>query len=106
MNRNEHQQPEPGGALAPAVDDPRIIEALDVVPRQVMIETIIAEVSLDTDQKLGFNLSGTLYRLFHSNTTGQGALNLPANGFGSVFCFLLVRFMTSSLTNVQSQHRV
>src|SRR5216683_1531214 len=29
MNRNEHQQPEPGGALAPAVDDPRIIEALD-----------------------------------------------------------------------------
>ena len=57
-----------------------IIEQLDVQPRQVMIEVVVAEVTLDTDQKFGFNVSGTLSRLFHSATTGQGQGNFPANG--------------------------
>lgn len=56
----------------------QLVEALDVVPRQVMIEVIVAEVSLDKDQKLGFALSGLFRKLFGANNTAQGQLNLTA----------------------------
>ena len=60
-----------------------LINQLDVVPRQVMVEVIVAEVSLDTSQKFGFNLNGLLRRLFSSNTNIQGQISNPANGFGA-----------------------
>lgn len=59
-----------------------IIDQLDVIPRQVMIEVIVAEVNLDNHQKIGFSLTGNLFKLFNSNgitATGQAAL--PATGF-------------------------
>jgi general secretion pathway protein D len=59
----------------------RIIEALDVVPRQVMIEVIVAEVTLDADQKLGFNLGGMLKNILNKTNTGNGQISLPAAGF-------------------------
>ncbi|HZO87598.1 MAG TPA: secretin N-terminal domain-containing protein [Chthonomonadaceae bacterium] len=62
-----------------------IIEALDVVPRQVMIEAIIAEVTLDSDQRTGLALSGKFFRLFSGNNNAQGAINLPAQGFSPTF---------------------
>ncbi len=58
----------------------QIIEALDVVPRQVMIEVIVAEVTLDADQKLGFTLGGNFARLFSGNNSGQAGVNLPSSG--------------------------
>ena len=63
----------------------QIIDALDIVPRQVMIEVIIAEVTLDSDQKLGFTLGGNFLKLFNNPNTGIGQLNLPAPGLGTTF---------------------
>ena len=63
----------------------QIIDALDIVPRQVMIEVIIAEVTLDSDQKLGFTLGGNFLKLFNSSNTAQGQLNVPAAGLGTTF---------------------
>ncbi len=60
-----------------------IVEQLDVVPRQVMIEVIVAEVTLDSNQKLGFSANGMLNRLFHSATGGNAQLNQPASGFNT-----------------------
>ncbi len=60
-----------------------LIQQLDIVPRQVMVEVIIAEVSLDTDQKFGFNISGMLNRIFSSATNVQGQISNPAAGFTS-----------------------
>src|SRR5579872_832872 len=60
----------------------KLIEQLDVVPQQVMIEVIVAEVTLDTDQKFGFNLSGMLFKMFGANNNSTGQLSVPAPGFG------------------------
>ena len=60
-----------------------IVEQLDVIPRQVMIEVVVAEVTLDSNQKLGFSASGMLNRLFHSATSGSTQLNQPASGFNT-----------------------
>lgn len=60
-----------------------IVEQLDVVPRQVMIEVVVAEVTLDSGQKLGFSASGMLNRLFHSATTGGIQNNQPVTGFNT-----------------------
>ncbi len=58
-----------------------IVEQLDIVPRQVMIEVVVAEVTLSSDQKLGFSAAGMLNRLFHSATTGGLQANQPVSGF-------------------------
>lgn len=52
-----------------------VVKALDVVQRQVMIEVIVAEVSLDADHKMGLSLSGTFAKLFGKSNTAQGLLN-------------------------------
>jgi general secretion pathway protein D len=59
-----------------------IVDSLDVVPRQVMIEVIIAEVSLETDQKLGFNLNNVISGL-GGTTTGNANVLLPAAGMAT-----------------------
>ena len=58
-----------------------IITQLDVVPKQVMVEVIVAEVTLDTDQKFGFNLNGMLFKMFGANTNGQVQIAQPGTGF-------------------------
>ncbi|MCW3095278.1 MAG: Type secretory pathway, component PulD [Chthonomonadaceae bacterium] len=60
-----------------------IVEQLDIVPRQVMIEVVVAEVTLSSDQKLGFSAAGMLNRLFHSATTGGIQSNTPITGFNT-----------------------
>ena len=47
-----------------------------------MVEVIVAEVTLDTDQKFGFNLNGMLFKLFDAHNTSQTQISQPANGFG------------------------
>jgi len=60
-----------------------IVEQLDIVPRQVMIEVVVAEVTLDSTQKLGFSAAGMLNRLFHSATSGGIQSNQPVTGFNT-----------------------
>jgi|GEM_PF-378671 len=60
-----------------------IVEQLDIIPRQVMIEVVVAEVTLDSNQKLGFSAAGMLNRLFHSATSGNTQLNQSAPGFNT-----------------------
>lgn len=60
-----------------------IVEQLDIIPRQVMIEVVVAEVTLDSNQKLGFSASGMLNRLFHSATTGNVQNNQSVSGFNT-----------------------
>lgn len=62
-----------------------LIDALDVVPRQVLIEVIVAEVTLDTDKKLGFALGGKIASLFGKPNTAQIQTNLPAANAGTTF---------------------
>ena len=59
-----------------------IVSSLDIIPRQVMIEVIVAEVSLDSDQKLGFTLNGILKNLLGQTNGSTANLNLPGAGFG------------------------
>lgn len=61
----------------------KLISDLDVVPRQVEIEVIVAEVTLSSDQKLGFSLSGLFTNLFNHSNTATGQLNLTQSGFNS-----------------------
>ncbi len=63
----------------------QIIESLDVVARQVLIEVVVAEVTLDTDQKLGFTLSGALKNLLGGTNTANGQINLQAPNSGTSF---------------------
>ena len=63
----------------------QIIESLDVVARQVLIEVVVAEVTLDTDQKLGFSLSGALKNLIGGSNTANGQINLQSPGSSSSF---------------------
>ncbi len=58
-----------------------IVEALDTIPRQVMIEVIVAEVSLNTDSKMGFNMTNAISGL--GGASGSALLSLPATGFGT-----------------------
>ncbi|MDW8208935.1 MAG: secretin N-terminal domain-containing protein [Chloroherpetonaceae bacterium] len=62
-----------------------LIEQLDVVQPQVLIEVIIAEVTLDKNEKLGFALGGRFANLFNRINTGQARVNLPAPGSGTTF---------------------
>ncbi len=63
----------------------QIIESLDIVPRQVMIEVIVAEVTLSDDQKLGFTLGGNFLKLLGQQNTANAQLNLPGSGFANGF---------------------
>ena len=58
-----------------------IVEALDTIPRQVMIEVIVAEVSLNTDSKMGFNMTNAIAGL--GGASGSTLLSLPATGFST-----------------------
>jgi len=62
----------------------QIIESLDVIPRQVMIEVIIAEASLDTSQKLGvqFDAQG-VGKILGSAGTQTTNSNFPLGSSGS-----------------------
>lgn len=60
-----------------------IIDQIDTMPRQVMIEVIIAEASLDSTNKLGFQFDFKgVGRLFGSGYSQSGSSNFPlgANG--------------------------
>src|SRR5262249_26511523 len=62
----------------------QIIESLDVAPRQVMIEVIIAEASLDATQKLGvqFDAQG-VGKILGSAGTQSTNSNFPLGTSGS-----------------------
>ncbi|HZP83752.1 MAG TPA: secretin N-terminal domain-containing protein [Chthonomonadaceae bacterium] len=84
LQNNVFVTPAPGGDSIIVTTTPdnyqavkELVEALDVVPRQVMIEVIVAEVTLDSDKKLGLSLGGKFARLFGLNNTAQGTINLP-----------------------------
>lgn len=62
-----------------------LIEALDVPQRQVLIEVIVAEVTLDRNEKLGFNLNAKFTNLFGKTNSAQAQINNPPTGFGSTF---------------------
>ncbi len=59
-----------------------IVDSLDVIPRQVMIEVIVAEISLENDQKLGFNLNNVIGGL-GGTTTGNANVLLPGASMGT-----------------------
>ena len=61
----------------------KLVEELDVVPRQVEVNVIIAEVTLSKDQKLGFSLSGLFQNLFGHTNTGNAQINLTQPGFNT-----------------------
>ncbi len=61
----------------------KLVEELDVVPRQVEVNVIIAEVTLNKDQKLGFSLSGLFQNLFGHSNTGNAQINLTQPGFNT-----------------------
>lgn len=61
----------------------KLVDQLDIVPRQVMVEVIVAEVTLDTDQKFGFNLAGMIHNIFDQHNILQGQISVPANGFST-----------------------
>ncbi|MDE2126124.1 MAG: hypothetical protein KGJ62_06005 [Armatimonadetes bacterium] len=88
LQGNVYVQPSPNGdavivTTAPANFEAvkKIIDELDVVPSQVMIQVVVAEVTLAKDEKLGFSLTGILEHLFKGATSGQGQIALPATGF-------------------------
>ncbi|GDX40506.1 hypothetical protein LBMAG21_07980 [Armatimonadota bacterium] len=92
LQNNVFVTPSPGGdsliittlpANYQALKD--IIEKLDIVQTQVMIEVIIAEVTLTNDEKFGTALGGSLSRLFKGDNAGKFRMNLPGDGFGSAF---------------------
>jgi general secretion pathway protein D len=61
----------------------QIIDSLDIVPRQVMIEVIIAEASLDATQKLGFQFDAKgVGKIFGTSINHGGSSNFPV-GSGS-----------------------
>jgi general secretion pathway protein D len=62
-----------------------LIKQLDVIPRQVMIEVIIAEATLDATTKLGvqFDANG-IGRFLGSDVTHGGTSNFPLGNAGNV----------------------
>jgi general secretion pathway protein D len=56
---------------------------LDVVPRQVMVEAIIAEVQLTKDDKLGASYMRMFSNIFKSTNTGQIIYNQNPSGFST-----------------------
>jgi general secretion pathway protein D len=62
-----------------------LIQQLDVVQPQVMIEVIIAEVTLDKNEKMGFSIGARLANLFGKINNSNIQLNLPSPGSGTNF---------------------
>ena len=61
-----------------------IVDSLDIIPRQVMIEVIIAEATLSSAQKLGFQFdSKGIGKLFNTDITQSGASSFPLGTAGS-----------------------
>lgn len=90
LQNNVYVTPSPTGDAVIVTTTPdnyeavkELIEQLDVVPRQVMIKLIVAEVSLDKDEKLGFALNGLFKDLFGKTNTATGQLGLQAPGFNT-----------------------
>ncbi len=91
LQNNVFVTPSPGGDSIIVTTTPdniktlqELIKQLDVVQRQVLIEVIVAEVTLDQNQKLGSSLSGIFKNVFNKTNTGQARLNLTP-GTGNVF---------------------
>jgi general secretion pathway protein D len=62
----------------------RIIGQLDAVPSQVMIEVIIAEASVNSTHKLGFQFDAKgIGKLFGSPINQSGSSNFPVGGAGN-----------------------
>jgi general secretion pathway protein D len=62
----------------------QVIDQLDIIPRQVMIEVIIAEASLDANQKLGFQFDGKgVAKIAGTDFNKSGGSNFGLGG-GSV----------------------
>lgn len=62
----------------------QIIDSLDIVPRQVMIEVIIAEASLDSTQKLGIQFDGKgIGKFLGTATNNNGSSNFPLGNGGT-----------------------
>ncbi|HSV72241.1 MAG TPA: secretin N-terminal domain-containing protein [Chthonomonadales bacterium] len=58
-----------------------IVEQLDLIPRQVMIEVIIAEASLDSTQKLGFQFDARgVGTVLNERSTVTGSTSFPLGG--------------------------
>lgn len=90
LQNNVFVTPSPGGDSVIVTTTPdnyeavrQIIEALDVVPRQVMVELIVAEVTLDSSEKLGFNLNGLIKSAFGGQNSIQTQYNGNVTGFNS-----------------------
>ncbi len=61
-----------------------IIESLDIVPRQVMIEVIIAEATLDSAQKLGFQFDAKgIGKILGTGIAQSGSSNFPLGTAGT-----------------------
>ncbi|CCW34036.1 type II secretory pathway, component PulD [Chthonomonas calidirosea] len=90
LQNNVYVTPSPTGDAVIVTTTPdnyeavkELIDQLDVVPRQVMIKLIVAEVSLDKDEKLGFALNGLFKDLFGKTNTATGQIGLQAPGFNT-----------------------
>jgi general secretion pathway protein D len=87
LQNNVYVTPSPGGDSIIVTTPPTnyqavkaIVDALDVVPRQVLIETIVAEVTLTKDQKLGYALQGIFKNLAGGVNTATGQVGLGQSG--------------------------
>ncbi len=58
----------------------QIVQALDVVPKQVMMQVVIAEVTLNKQSQYGFEFQ----HLFSGKTMEQLNLNFPINSTGNI----------------------
>jgi len=86
LQGNVFVTPSPGGDSIIVTTTPdnlsavqQIVNQLDVLPRQVLIEAIVAEISLNSDEKLGFNLNALIHRIFHTNLL-QTQIGLAPSG--------------------------
>ena len=84
--------PSPGGDSIVVTTTPdniktlqELVKQLDVVQRQVLIEVIVAEVTLDQNQKLGSSLSGVFKNIFNRTNNAQARLNLTPGNSGNIF---------------------
>lgn len=61
-----------------------IVDSLDIIPRQVMIEVIIAEATLSSAQKLGFQFDTQgIGKIFNTDITQNGSSAFPLGSAGS-----------------------
>ena len=92
LQNNVFVTPSPGGDSIVVTTTPdniktlqELVKQLDVVQRQVLIEVIVAEVTLDQNQKLGSSLSGVFKNIFNRTNNAQARLNLTPGNSGNIF---------------------